>query len=186
MDPATATEQTWHVAFLATLATTGNVSAAARAAGVSRQAAYHRRSNDRDFRAAWDDALEEGVDALEAEARRRALEGVEEPVFHAGAQCGTVRRFSDALMVVLLRAHRPHKFSEKHRVDVKAEVVHRDEEPEGDLDDILAAMGYHKGPARQAQAQVQTDPAPVIDQGVADLPADGVSWPDPTAARTTF
>ena len=36
------------------------------------------------FRAAWDEAKEASADLLEKEARRRAVEGLEEPIIHKG------------------------------------------------------------------------------------------------------
>ena len=50
------------------------------------------------------------ADALEQEARRRALEGVEEPVFCRGERVGVIRRYSDALLILLLKAKRPEQF----------------------------------------------------------------------------
>lgn len=53
------------------------------------------------------------TDALEAEARRRAVDGVPEPVFHQGKKCGTVKKYSDRMLEILLKGHRPEKFREK-------------------------------------------------------------------------
>src|ERR1035438_9843342 len=69
--------ETWRAKFIAALAVTANVSAAARAAGIARQHVYVVRNDDPEFAAAWDDALETAVDELELAARYRALEGVE-------------------------------------------------------------------------------------------------------------
>jgi hypothetical protein len=102
----------WRPTFLAALAKTGNVSRACRAARVSRQSAYASRG-DPAFAAAWDDALEEAADLLEAEAWRRAKDGVLRPVFQAGKKVGTVREFSDGLLTFLLKGLRPHKFRER-------------------------------------------------------------------------
>ena len=51
--------------FLTELTATANVRAAARAAGVSKVAAYNRRKNWPAFAAQWDEALEEGYVRLE-------------------------------------------------------------------------------------------------------------------------
>lgn len=82
-------------AFLKALSDTGNVSAAARAASASRSRAYQLKAADPDFAAEWTDALESAIDALDGEARRRALDGVEVPHFHQGRVAGTVRKYSD-------------------------------------------------------------------------------------------
>jgi len=96
--------------FLDYLAETGNVSRAAKASNLPRRTLYSYRATDPDFAAAWDEALEIGLDALEDEAMRRAREGVEEPVFQGGLCCGHVRRYSDLLLIFLLKSRRPHRY----------------------------------------------------------------------------
>lgn len=109
----------WERRFLATLRETANVRLAAEAAGVSRKTAYAHKKSNATFQQSWDDALEEAVDLLEREARRRAFEGVEEPVFFQGKQIErdgvpvVVRKYSDVLLMFLLKAHRPRKFRER-------------------------------------------------------------------------
>jgi hypothetical protein len=100
--------------FLEALAQTGNVAAAVTVAGTSRTRVYELRKMDPTFAAKWDEAEEIAVDKLEAEARRRAVEGVAEPLVSAGrivrdddGQPIAIRRYSDNLLLALLRAHRP-------------------------------------------------------------------------------
>lgn len=102
--------------FLAALRKTGNVTQAAKAERVDRVTAYTWRNNDEEFAKQWDEALEEATDLLELEARRRAQDGTPEPVYHRGQQVGTVQKYSDTLLIFLLKAHRPNKF--KDRVDM--------------------------------------------------------------------
>lgn len=103
--------------FLKELAKRANVSAAAKAAKVDRSTPYHWRETDPEFAAAWDEAVEVAVDALEAEAWRRAATGVLEPVYQKGERVGQIRRYSDTLMVTLLKAHRREKYSEKQQLE---------------------------------------------------------------------
>jgi hypothetical protein len=56
--------------------------------------------------------MERGTAALEDEAVRRAYHGVEEPVFYKGVQCGTVTKYSDKLLIMLLKARNPAKYRE--------------------------------------------------------------------------
>src|ERR1700760_3097839 len=86
--------------FLRALAETGNVSASAEAAGIGRNALYQWRSDDLGFARAWDLALELGVDALEDEAKRRAMNG------------------SDTLLMFLLRGRRPEVYGQKSQIAV--------------------------------------------------------------------
>ena len=77
--------------FLETLAAAASVRDAAHAAGISRNTAYRHRDDPRaiDFRAGWDTAIARAVGVLIDTAFGRAIDGVEEPVFHDGKQVGT-------------------------------------------------------------------------------------------------
>lgn len=90
-----------------------SVSSAANFIAVSRTTVYEHREQNDEFKAEWEDAIEEGTDLLEDEARRRAAEGWDEPVFYKGEQQGTVRKYSDTLLIVLLKARRPEKYRER-------------------------------------------------------------------------
>lgn len=139
-------------AFLKNLSETGNVSEAARKARIARSHAYQIRRQDTDFARSWDEALDMAVDLLEAEARSRAVEGVEQPRFHQGKICGTVRKYSDSLLMFLLRAHRPETFREG-RDGGAEDLGHRLEGARQKLADRLAAV------ARQPD-DAGTDPDP--------------------------
>lgn len=65
----------WMMPFLLHLRADGNVGGACQAAGISRVTAYTWRAQFERFRRAWDEAVEDAIDELEAECRRRALAG---------------------------------------------------------------------------------------------------------------
>lgn len=114
--PKKAPKRTWRAAFLLALSKTGNVSDACRASKKSRSWAYEQREADESFKRAWDEAMDQAVDALEAEARRRAVQGVDKPVFYKGKRVRTrVREYSDVLLIFLLKAARPDKYRENYR-----------------------------------------------------------------------
>lgn len=133
----------WKPLFLEALARTCNVLIACREAGIDRSTAYKARDRSAAFRAQWEEAEQNGVDILKAEARRRALQGVDEPVFHKGEIVGSVKRYSDPLLMFLLRAHEPETYRE--RVD------HRHSGPDGGkiplsmIDDITREMNDEEG-----------------------------------------
>jgi hypothetical protein len=102
--------------FLKELARTGNVCEAARLSCLGRAWLYEYRKRDPSFDAAWERALDVAADALESEARRRAMEGTWEPVFHQGDIVGGVRRYSDSLLMFLLKGNKPDKFAERRQV----------------------------------------------------------------------
>lgn len=103
-------------AFLAALAKTGNIAAASRAARCDRSCYYDWRKGDKAFAEAAKAALEEAADLLELEARRRAADGVLEPVFYRGRKVALVKRYSDTLLIFLLKGIRPEKFRERHEL----------------------------------------------------------------------
>jgi hypothetical protein len=119
-------------ACLANYALTGNVTVACNAALISRTTFYFWLKNDPDFAKLADDALEQAADHMEHEARRRAFDGWEEPVFGAvGAQLqdgkvvsqgtgvvGTVRKYSDTLLIFLLKGARPRKFRDNASLEL--------------------------------------------------------------------
>ena len=57
--------------------------------------------------------MEQAADVLEREAWRRASEGVKQPVFYQGEVCGHVRKYSDVLLIFLLKGARPDKYREQ-------------------------------------------------------------------------
>jgi hypothetical protein len=113
----TTKKDAWRVPFLTSLADLGNVKAAVEIAGVSRAFVYEERGRDAVFAQAWDAALETASDVMEREAFRRAVEGVDEPVFSPkGFKVGTVRKYSDTLLIFLLKGARPEKYRERQDI----------------------------------------------------------------------
>jgi hypothetical protein len=67
----------WHTLFLLTLEATGNVTAACRAADVSRPAAYEQKDNDPVFADQWEHALGSAVDEVEGSLFKMAKENTQ-------------------------------------------------------------------------------------------------------------
>lgn len=93
----------WVKPFLAALADTSNVAAAARKAKIDTSAAYQRRRNDAEFNRQWQIALCEGYDNLEMELLHRLRTGEVKPP--PGAK-RAARSFDNATAFRLLAAHR--------------------------------------------------------------------------------
>ncbi len=99
--------------FLDILAQTGKVAESARAVGFTTTAFLHKvRREDEDFAEAWDQAVQAAGDVLEAEAHRRAIDGVMDPVFYKGEVVGHKLQYSDQLLMFLLRGTRPEKYNQ--------------------------------------------------------------------------
>ena len=99
--------------FLLTYAREGTVHRACEAALVNRRLVYYWIEHDKHFAAQFERAREIATDLLEEEARRRALKGVEEPVFYQGEVVGHVQKYSDILIMMLLNGHRPERFKQR-------------------------------------------------------------------------
>lgn len=95
--------------FLRQLVATKSVSDAATAVGMSRQSAYRLRARlkGQPFDIAWEAAFQHCYDDLAQAALERAMHGVEVPVFHAGAQIGSFRKYDERLTCFLLSQRSP-------------------------------------------------------------------------------
>ena len=84
----------WEETFLAVFRKEGNIRKACEMAGISRQAVYAHREKSKRFFRDWEDAKDDAIDVLEAEAFRRA------------------KKQSDVLLIFLLKSHRPGVYRE--------------------------------------------------------------------------
>ncbi len=118
IDPETSeTLYTKGPVFIDALSKSGNITLSCERALVARGTVYRWRESHEEFKNKWDTALAEATDRLEAEARRRAEEGVNQPVWYQGEMVGTEKRYSDMLMIQLLKAHHPaHQQTITHRI----------------------------------------------------------------------
>ncbi len=93
--------------FLRALAAGRTVSDACASSGLGWGTLYRWRRVDPEFRRVWDEAAQAGEDALAARFDdalvRRAVDGIDEKVFHAGEEVGTRRRYSDPLLMFGIR-----------------------------------------------------------------------------------
>ncbi|HEX4695875.1 hypothetical protein [Sphingomonas sp.] len=89
-------------AFLRLIGEGESVTAACETLGLSFPGAYHLRDRDPAFAAAWDRAKGQSTGVLQQIAVERAVDGVEEQVWHAGKVVGTRRRYSEVLLRTLV------------------------------------------------------------------------------------
>mgnify|MGYP001585905273 CR=1 FL=1 len=100
----------WIGAFLGAISEGRPVTEACRIAKINPLTAISHRKLCPEFRKAWKVASDLGTSLLEMEAYRRAYHGVEEPVFYQGTECGRIRRYSDGMMMFLLKSRRPETY----------------------------------------------------------------------------
>lgn len=103
-------------AFLAAYRDTANIRRAAEAADIDRTTFYQWSETDEQFSLAFNQAKLDAKEALEEEARRRAVEGVtrEKGIYHMGQLVGTevITEYSDTLLIFLLKGIAPEKYRE--------------------------------------------------------------------------
>ena len=99
----------------------------------------------------WDHLIEAGTEVLEDEALRRARDGTDKPIYQGGKKVGSVREYSDTLLIFLLKARNPAKYRERIDAhvtgDVKVNIVNFTGEPMGTFGPDQAPAIEHDGDA---------------------------------------
>lgn len=143
-------------AFLAAFRECGNVTLAANAAGVSRRSHYKWMAEDSEYATQFEDAKEAAVDLLEAEARRRATDGLRSykflksghPIRHPETgEPYYEHSYSDTLLIFLLKGARPEKYRDNvhHTGKVEHEHTLTAEQRRAELAGILHAVHERAG-----------------------------------------
>jgi len=128
-----------------------SVRAACDRIGVSRTTVKTWRQTDEDFALAYADAMEDGTDALEDEATRRAYNGVEEPVYQGGELVGHKTVYSDKMLEFILSGRRPGMYRKDTQVNTQINVL-----PEVSSDrDLAKALNILIEEAKQKQEIVE-------------------------------
>jgi len=123
------------------LAELGIVEYACRKAEVGRRTVYQWRDGDDAFAARFYEAVERSTELMEVEAFRRAVRGVEKPVYQGKELVGHIREYSDVLLIFALKARKPLIYRE--RIDMKhsGEVAHKHEKlTDEELDARIAEL----------------------------------------------
>lgn len=165
-------------AYLGALAVTGTVSAAARAANISRSNVMFWRKRDPVFAEVEKQAQEHSAELLMEEAIRRASVGTLEPVFgplglNAGSGVvGHKRKYSDSLMMFLLGGMMPEKFKGRQAVELSG--------PGGGpiqtqslVATIVAKLDQIASRRKDVGVEVRPEPEAAEEGQLVDPPADG-------------
>ena len=112
------TTEEFKEAFVGMLGQVPNITAVCRLMNITTDNVLKARKKDPGFDKKVLNAINEGYDTLEEEARRRAVEGVFKPLYYQGFQVrdtdgnlSGVREYSDTLLMFLLKGYRPKKFN---------------------------------------------------------------------------
>lgn len=104
--------------FLSHLADTCHVGQSCEHVGLSRQTMYMWREEDPQFYADWKKALAHGAEVLEDEAIRRGHLGYDVKVYQGGKVVGVERKFSDTLLIFMLKGANPDKYADRLKQDL--------------------------------------------------------------------
>ena len=174
----------WKPAFLEAIKVSGNVTAAAHAAGINRTTPYLARHQDPDFARDWALAEQESVDLLVAEARRRAYSGVTQDIYHNGKVVGQKLVYSDTLLIFLLKKLHPTVFGDHVKVehsapdipppkrDVTYEIVESWRDPDGVYHEMARSRLTEDGEV------IDLDPNGVHVKALANQDQDGGQDPE--------
>lgn len=108
-------------AFIAAYVEKGTIKAACDHAGINRSTFYDWQEKDETFSFRFKQAETLYNETLRDEIHRRAIEGWEEPLASAGKLLGTVRKFSDTLLIFHAKMRMP-EYREKTQVEVTGKV----------------------------------------------------------------
>lgn len=106
-------------AFLVALSMTGIVQEACRDLKINDKMIYLERQKDEEFKKAWERAVKDAFVVFENEARRRAFQGWDRPVYQQGMLVGHTREHSDALAQMMLRAGKPDEYNPKTQTTIE-------------------------------------------------------------------
>lgn len=104
--------------FLEAFSQVGTILQACEVSKVGRTSVQRWLEGDKAFQLLFAEAQVMAGEVLIQEARRRAIEGVSEPVYQQGKLVGAVQRYSDKLLERLLIGYHPTLFKERLALDV--------------------------------------------------------------------
>jgi hypothetical protein len=173
---AITTEQ--RAAFLAYIADHDGCSTreACETVGIKRKDVKALKAADAEFAGDYREARGYGDDVIRNELARRAIEGVDEPVFWQGQQVGTVRRYSDRLLALMAKAHLDEYGDRIEITGANGQPLQPGEDRSASLNDVarvLEAVGALTGIGGGAP-RIALPPAPKV---LAE-PDDGVGAAD--------
>ena len=106
--------------FLESFEQTANITMSCKAVNVPRRTIYNWLTDDPEFKKNFGLSSSIGLGVLEDEAVRRAVQGVNKPVYQSGRKVGYVQEYSDTLMIFLLKARDPEKYRERFSGELSA------------------------------------------------------------------
>jgi hypothetical protein len=157
--------------FLQELGTHGIKKKACKAVGITYMTLRRHMEKDPKFTERVQVALEEAGDEYEAEAHRRAVEGVKQQMFNKhGEPTGTVTKYSDRLLERMLIAAKPHKYGDRKTVEVTGSITH---------DHMIKAKDSIMKKLEKAVGKIEVEDAIIIQPEGLEAPVEVLPAQDP-------
>lgn len=109
--------------FLNVLEKVGIIAEACRQTKISISSYYAKYNKSEKFRRVVDEAMMNSTQILKDEAMKRAVYGVEKPVWYKGVRVGTDKVYSDSLLLALLKSRDPSFKEEVKNININSTVV---------------------------------------------------------------
>jgi hypothetical protein len=109
--------------FLQTYADSGFILQTCERVGIPRNTFSRWLEQDQKFASDFAIANEKVTEKYELAAGLRAVNGYDEPVFHQGKQVGTIKRYSDRLLELLLKSRNREKYAERINYNIDEESI---------------------------------------------------------------
>ena len=116
--------------FLEAYRESANVKYSCQVAHINRVTFYRWKANDKAFAALLAEAEPDACDTLEYAAYERAVKGIESYVVSQGklvydpdGKPLVERKYSDTLLITLLKARIPEKYRDKQQIDLNAQIT---------------------------------------------------------------
>lgn len=139
-----------------------SVDLAAKKLGYHPVSLHRYKDSHPEFAKMWDLAQQIALNNLESEAYRRAVLGVEKPVWYKGVEVGYVLEYSDSLLSKLLEGNHPEKYKNQSKVNVNIDTK--------DPAEILAAA--HQKAERRRKALIEGEATESADGTAQRLEVD--------------
>lgn len=131
--------------FLKAYSELGVLSKAAEVAGIKLRQHYYWLQAFPEYAEEFEEAAQKALGRLEEEAIRRAVDGVEKPVFYKGQKVGTTKDYSDTLLMFMLKGMSPEKYRDRYEpaqnntINIQLTAL-SDEELDNRLNKILSKL----------------------------------------------
>ncbi len=130
--------------FLENFSEVGVIKKAVKGLDISVRTVYRAKNCSERFRNAFNLAKKVAVENLEEEMYRRAVEGVERPVFQKGERVGATKHYSDGLLKFLSKTWAPDKFDSNEEKGISGN-VHIEINPPSEEDNERLIQGQVQG-----------------------------------------